>query len=387
MTLGTLGQVALNIVLPSLPAIGVDLQIPHGGERLVVSVFLIGFASGQLLIGPLSDRFGRRCFLLPGLLLYAALGAIAAFADSFEWLLIARLLQGLGAAAGFVIARAIARDSFQGTALVRIFGLLAITMGIMPGLSPIIGGFLQDFVGWQANMLFTTFYGGLILVLCFFAMPETGVPAIEKISVPKVAFNYLSIFKDPTFRRFAGTNALTLGSLYAFSSGGPELIIRQLGLAPSSFGFLAFLHSSAYMLGAMTVSIFSHKITEPSKVIFISALVMCGSAVCMLSLGLTGNAVVVPIMSCMVIFGYALGSILPLGVAGALSPFHARAGTATALLGAMQMTAGAIASAIVAAFPDKPSLAFPIVMIIMTGAAALTSRRGKQEAIEAEENP
>jgi MFS transporter, DHA1 family, multidrug resistance protein len=380
MALGTLGQLALNIVLPSLPAIGSELHVLPGGERLVLSVFLIGFAGGQLIVGPLSDRFGRRCFLIPGLILYATLGAIAAFATSIEWLLIARLLQGLGAAAGFVIARAIARDSFQGAALVRIFGLLTITMGIMPGIAPIIGGLLQDSIGWQANMLVTTVYGGLILVLCFFSMPETGAPSIENISAPKVALNYLSIIKDPTFRRFAGTNALALGSLYAFHAGGPELMIKQFGLAPSSFGFLAFLHSSAFMAGAMMVSAFSEKLPDPSRVILGSALGMCGSAVAMLLLGLTGLASVTTIMVFMVIFGFALGAILPLGVAGALSPFHARAGTATALLGAMQMSAGAIASAVVAAFPDIPSIAFPTVMIIMTGAAAFNSRRRTNEA-------
>ncbi|WNK01159.1 multidrug effflux MFS transporter [Thalassospiraceae bacterium LMO-JJ14] len=379
MVLGTLGQMALNIVLPSLPAIGADLQVIPGGERLVLSVFLIGFASGQLIVGPLIDRFGRRRILIPGLILYTLLGGIAALAGSIEWLLAARLLQGLGAAAGFVAARAIARDSFQGAELVRIFGLLTLTMGIVPGIAPIIGGFTQDYVGWQANMAITTLLGAGVLILCFFAMPETGTPSSEDISVPQVALNYLSIIKDPTFRRFAVTNALALGSLYAFHSGGPELMIRQLGLTPSSFGFLAFLHSGAYMLGAAAVSVFSERITEPSKVVIASALGMCASASAMLLLSMSGFASVVTIMFFMVIFGFALGTILPLGVAGALSPFKARAGTATALLGALQMSAGAGASAVVAAFPDIPGIAFPIVMIVMTAAAALNARRSHRE--------
>ena len=385
MALGTLGQLALNIVLPSLPAIGVDLEVVAGGERLVLSVFLLGFAGGQLLVGPLSDRFGRRRILIPGLALYAILGGVCAFATTIEWLLAARLLQGLGAAAGFVIARAIARDVFQGAALVKIFGLLTITMGIIPGIAPIFGGFLQDYSGWQANMVVTMTVGGLMFILCFFAMPETGTPTEEKISTPKVVLNYLSIFKDRTFRRFAGTNALTLGSLYAFHAGGPELMIKQLGLSPSYFGFLAFMHSSAFMLGAMAVSGFSEKIKDSSKVMFTSSLVMCGCAIAMLALGLTGHAKVAPIMVFMTLFGLALGAILPLGVAGALSPFKSNAGTATALLGALQMSAGGLASAAVAAFPNIPAIAFPSVMIIMTGAAALNARRSKKETQSLEE--
>jgi len=379
MALGTLGQLALNIVLPSLPAIGVELDVPAGGERLVPSVFLIGFASGQLLVGPLSDRFGRRRILIPGLALYAVLGGAAALSASIELLLAARLFQGLGAAAGFVVARAIARDAFQGAALVRIFGLLTLTMGIVPGISPIIGGYVQEYAGWEANMAITTVMGAVMLVACFFAMPETGTPSPEDISAPRVMLNYVRIFKDRTFRRFAVTNALALGSLYAFHAGGPELMIRQFGLTPSSFGYLAFLHSGAYMLGAATVARYSDRLTEPSRVITASALVMCLSAVAMLSISLSGYASVASIMTFMVIFGYAMGAILPLGVAGALSPFKSSAGTATALLGALQMSAGAGASAVVAAFPDIPGIAFPVVMIVMTTGAALNARRTRSE--------
>lgn len=384
MALGTLGQLALNVVLPSLPAIGTELQVAPGGERLVLSVFLIGFASGQLLVGPLSDRYGRRRILIPGLALYAVLGGAAALTASIEWLLAARLLQGLGAAAGFVIARAIARDTFQGAELVKVFGLLTLTMGITPGVAPIVGGFLQDYVGWEANMAITMVMGAVMFVLCFIAMPETGTPSTQRISPAGVAYNYVSIFRDRTFRRFAVTNALALGSLYAFHSGGPELMIKHMGLSPSSFGFLAFLHSSAYMVGAAAVSAFSARITDPSRVIVANALVMFGSGAAMLALSLTGYATVVTIMIFMVSFGFSLGAILPLGVAGALSPFKTSAGTATALLGALQMSAGGAASAVVAAFPDVPGIAFSIVIMVMTGAAAINARPSKKETAHQE---
>ena len=375
MALGTLGQLALNIVLPSLPAIGHELAAAPGAERLVLSVFLIGFAGGQLLIGPLSDRFGRRIILLPGLVLYAALGIIAAAAGSLEWLLVARLVQGLGAAAGFVIARAIARDVFDGDTLVRVFGLLTLAMGITPGLAPIAGGFIQDSLGWQMNLAVTTLVGGIVAVICYFAMPETGKRSEVEFSPPQVMLAYVSIFKDKTFRRFAATNALTLGSLYAFHAGGPELMIVKLGLSPSTYGFLGFLYSGTFMLGAATAARVGGRISDPSKVIVTAAGSMLVSAIAMLALGVSGHATVVPVMVCMSVFGYGLGVVLPFGVAGALSPFKARAGAATALLGAMQMSAGAASSAIVAVFDDTPEIAFPAVMIVMTGAAILTARK------------
>ncbi|MCK5777970.1 MAG: multidrug effflux MFS transporter [Rhodospirillales bacterium] len=386
MALGTLGQLALNVVLPSLPAIGVELNVAPGGERLVLSVFLIGFASGQLLVGPLSDRFGRRRILMPGLALYALLGGAAALTASIEWLLAARLFQGLGAAAGFVIARAIARDAFHGAELVKVFGLLTLTMGITPGIAPIVGGFLQDYVGWEANMAVTMVMGAAMFAFCFAAMPETGTPSKQRISPAGVAYNYVSIFRDRTFRRFAVTNALTLGSLYAFHAGGPELMINQLGLRPSSFGFVAFLHSAAYMVGAATVSALSARISNASRIIVLNALVMFGSGLAMLALSLSGHATVVTIVIFMISFGFSLGVILPLGVAGALSPFKTSAGTATALLGALQMSAGAAASAVVAAFPDVPGIAFSVVIMVMTAAAALNARPSKTETAR-EETP
>ncbi len=385
MALGTMGQLSINIVLPSLPAIGAELQVAPGAERLVLSVFLFGFAGGQLIVGPLSDRFGRRRILIPGLVIYAVFGAITAISAALDWLLIARLLQGLGAASGFVIARAIARDAFQGAALIRIFGLLTLTMGIVPALAPALGGVIQDSVGWQANMGVTVIMGIIMTVLCFIFLPETSTKSEGSFSPPQIALTYISIIKDRTFRRFAGTNALVLGSLYAFHAGAPELMISQLGLNPSTFGLLAFLHSVAFMLGAYTAPMIGERIPEPSHVMGGGAVTALIASVAMLALGLTGHATVVSIMIFMTIFGYALGVVIPFGVAGALSPFKARAGTATALLGAMQMSAGALASATVAAFPDVPALAFPAVMVAMNALAIMNARRSRHEIVYKEE--
>ena len=385
MALGTMGQLSINIVLPSLPAIGAELQVAPGAERLVLSVFLFGFAGGQLIVGPLSDRFGRRRILIPGLVIYAVFGAITAISAALDWLLIARLLQGLGAASGFVIARAIARDAFQGAALIRIFGLLTLTMGIVPALAPALGGVIQDSVGWQANMGVTVIMGIIMTVLCFIFLPETGTKSEGSFSPPQIALTYISIIKDRTFRRFAGTNALVLGSLYAFHAGAPELMISQLGLNPSTFGLLAFLHSVTFMLGAYTAPMIGERIPEPSHVMGGGAVTALIASVAMLALGLTGHATVVSIMIFMTIFGYALGVVIPFGVAGALSPFKARAGTATALLGAMQMSAGALASATVAAFPDVPALAFPAVMVAMNALAIMNARRSRHEIVYKEE--
>ncbi len=162
-------------------------------------------------------------------------------------------------------------------------------------------------------------------------------------------------------------------------------MIRQLGLNPSTFGMLAFIHSVAFMLGAYVAPKIGERYPEPSHVMRGGSVVTLMASLAMLALGLSGHATVIYIMIFMTIFGFALGVVLPFGVAGALSPFKARAGTATALLGAMQMSAGALASATVAAFPDIPAIAFPLVMVVMNTLAIFNARRSRHEIVHKEE--
>ena len=375
MTLGTLGQLALNIMLPSLPAIARAFDAVPGTERLILSVFLIGFAGGQLVVGPLSDRFGRRRILLPGLTLYALTSFVVIAAPSMETLLAARLVQGIGAAAGFVVARAIVRDCFEGPALVRLFGMLTLAMGFTPGIAPVIGGALQDAFDWQATAFATGIIGVAVVTMCALFVPETGVRTSIPLSLRSIGTGYVSILGERTFRRFGGTNALTLGSLYAYYAGGPELFIVQFGLTPTAFGWLAVVHSAAFVLGAAASARFSNNAEDTAGPVIKGVFVLLASAAVMLVMGLLGLTGIIPVMVCMTIFGFALGVVLSIGVAGALSPFKARAGAATAMLGATQMSAGAIASAVVGAFPHHPAIVFPAVMTAMLAVALWNIRR------------
>ncbi len=375
MTLGTLGQLAINIVLPSLPALGRELAPEPGAERLVLSMFLIGFSVGQLIVGPISDRFGRRRILLPGLILYTLLGVAAMLTESFGALLTARTIQGLGAAAGFVIARAIARDLFEGRQLIRILGMITLAMGFVPGLSPIVGGFLQNAYGWQASMGATAVAGLVILTLAWAYIPETAAPSDRPVTPSAILGGYLAIVRERTFRRFAGTNALTLGALYAFHAGGPALMIDHLGLTPPEFGLIALAHSGSYILGGIAVTRFSERVQDPARVATLGSVAMALAVIFMLAVGLAGKATVVNFTLPMMAYGFALGIVLSVGVAGALGPFKERAGAATALLGATQMTAGGLSSAAVAAIDGHPAIVFPAIMLGMVVFGAINAAR------------
>ena len=156
-------------------------------------------------------------------------------------------------------------------------------------------------------------------------------------------------------------------------------MIRQLGLNPSTFGLLAIIHSAAFMLGAYVSPKICNRGYDPSQVMIGGAMSMLISAMAMLALGLTDQSGFISVMIFMTSFGFGLGVVIPIGVAGALSPFKLRAATATALLGATQMSSGAIASAIVAAFPNTPAIAFPLVMVVMNVLAILNARRSRHE--------
>lgn len=374
MALGTLGQLAMNVLLPSLPAIGEAFQTPPGTERLVLTVFLIGFAGGHLIVGPMSDRFGRRAVLIPCLAIYALFGALTLVAPNLEWLLCARALQGIGAASGYVIARAIARDAFDGPALFRVFGLLTLGMGIVPGLAPIIGGTLQDSFGWLASAAVSAILGIVMTVMCWIYVPETGDDQRPSLSITRVAETYWGIFVDATYFRYSMTNALALGSLYAYHTGAPEFFIVQSGLSPRTFGWLTGLHSIFFVIGAWASPRIGG-VDEPQRKMTIGILVLLALTLICFGIGVSGHASVLSVLGFIIPFNFTLGIVLSTGIAAALSPFRKRAATATALLGACQMTAGAAASAAVAAMPDQPAIAFPAIMAMMLFTGFLIVRR------------
>jgi MFS transporter, DHA1 family, multidrug resistance protein len=331
--LAALGALATNIILPVFPDISVHMGLATRDLGLTLSSFFIAFAVGQLFAGPLTDRFGRKPI---GLATFIVGSVVCAFSSTLEVLIVGRVIQALGAAAASVLARAIARDLFDGEALGRALALIMIAMAAAPGFSPLIGSVLGQMLGWR--FLFAG-VGLFALVLGIFYALNLGetLPSHNRqpLRVGSVITTYLALARDSQFIFPALSVSFTLGILYF---AGTVFIVFGAGfLAPK----LARRWGQAWaaMVGAVVA--------------------LAGSLI-ILSLATTPSLIFITVGLGLFLLG--MGIINPLGTAIALQPFRQKAGYASALLGFLQMASAAIGSSVASILPLTPTLALGITM-------------------------
>jgi len=362
IALASLAQMGINIVLPALPAIDGDLAF-DGTVQYVLSAFLVAFALGMLIMGPISDQIGRRPVLLAGLAIFFAGGLMTALADSIWIMMTGRVVQGIGAAAGMSVGRAVARDLFEGPRLIKVYGILTMAMAVVPGLAPFVGGLIVAEFGWRVVLAVPVVCAALLMLGVVFILWETHGRQTERPTVGRVLTGYRRVAGSPVFLKFAVGNSLTLGGLYAFAAGSPAHFIGAMGYPPALYGFLPMVPAGSYLVGAFLASRIA---PDPKRFgafyAGAASLVLIGGAAAFAS-ALLGYRDILPLMVCVSLYGIGMGGILPLGVTGAMQPFRRDAGTAAAVLGAMQMGAGALATAVVALLPAEPVLAFTGLML------------------------
>jgi DHA1 family bicyclomycin/chloramphenicol resistance-like MFS transporter len=364
----TMGQVGINIALPSMPGLAVAFETSPGLAGLSLTLFVVALALSQLFWGPLSDGFGRRRAILMGASIYLVATAACIVAPGIEVLIAARAMQGVGAGAGLVIGRAGIGDTFSGTALMKASGYATIAIGIVPAVAPVVGGLLHDGFGWQGGYAATLLYACLLLVALWLGLPESNGPASRKLAPSRVVGDYAAVVRSRSFVGYALTNALGLGALYAFYAGSPGFFIGINGLKPSAYGAVLVGNSAAYILG----SILTTRMCRDRPAVFllrIAGLTMLLGAALLLLLVPMGGIGSVPIILSAYLFALGLGMTLPVGFAAVLAMFEDRKGTAAAVLGCLQLTVAALASAAVGLFGTSAATHFPVVMCLMAGAS------------------
>jgi DHA1 family bicyclomycin/chloramphenicol resistance-like MFS transporter len=368
--LTAIASLSIDMYLPALPAIARDLRAAPGLLEATLPAFFAGFALGQLAYGPLSDRIGRRRPLLAGLTLYVGASILCAMATSPAVLIAGRAAQALGGCAAIVITRAVVRDLFDAQQAARVFSRLILIMGLAPVLAPSLGSLLLARYSWRVIFWVLAAFGLACLVAVARRLPETS-PRAAVGGLRDIAADYLRILRDPRFIGFALAGGFAGAGMFAYIAASPFVFIEQLGLTPNQFAVI--FGSNAFALIAF--SQFNHvwlKHATPPQILGRGLFLTAGAALAICALTWTRTATW-PLLSAG-LFAYvgSIGTVGPNAVASAMARYGQSAGSASALLGAIQFAISALAGLAVGTWHDHTSRPLGTV-IVVCGLAAWVS--------------
>jgi len=365
--LAATGTLATNILLPSLPQMAASLKVSTAEVTASITVFLAVFAIGQLAVGPISDRYGRRWPVLIGFAVFLAGSICCGLANDLPNLLAGRVIQAAGACATSVLSRAIARDLFSGAALGRAMALIMIAMAAAPGFSPLLGGALEHYLGWRSEFAFVGAFAAVAAIAYGAVLGETHHATRIALDPLAIGATYLDLSTDRRFLVPAATVGLIVGGLFAMFSVAPRILIEGLHFTPIGLGWF-FAGTVLFVFGAgMLATRLAPRFGLDRAIQFGLLLAAAGSVALLLVARF--DASFLPFLCAMSVFVLGMGIVNPLGTAQALSPFGAHAGAASALLGFWQMMAAAIGVYLAATVSQQAMLALGLVLTVAALAA------------------
>lgn len=366
-----MGPLAIDMYLPSLPAIGEDLRASTAQTHGTVAAFLAGMAIGQFFYGPASDRLGRRAPVLLGVAIFVAASAACALASTPEMLLVGRFVQALGACAGGVVSRAIIRDRFNHTETARMLSLMMLIMGLAPILAPLLGGALLLFGGWRLNFWFIAVFGVLLWIAAFLRLKEsrTEATALQARSENPLQA-YLALLRQPRLIGYGLAGALNGATLFTYIANSPDLLIGTYGISPQLFGWIFGLNAVG-VIGANQVNRWLLRRRTPDEVLARASLVSLGFAGLLTLAATTGFGERWTVLPLLFLTLASYGLMQGNTTAGALSVDPRRTGSTSALLGSLSFGAGALASSLAGAFHDGTARPMAFVMLAALAGAAL----------------
>jgi len=358
------GALALNIFLPSLPAMARYFQADYSVVQLAVSLYLASTAVLQLLIGPASDRLGRRPVMLGSFAIFVVATLAAIFAPTIEFLLVCRVFQAF-AAAGMVLSRAIVRDTVSTDLAASRIGYITMGMTLVPMLGPIVGGFLDEVYGWQSTFILTLVCGILSFLIVYADLGETNRTPSSSFGAQFRA--YPELLRSRRFWGYALTAAFTSGAFFAFLGGAPYIATEVFGVTPSAYGLFFALLSVGYMCG----NFISGRIAAR---VGINRMILAGNVVTLFGVVLSvllfwaGYNHPMSLFGPMVFTGIGNGITLPSVNAGVVSVKPRLAGSASGLGGAMQIGGGAALSVVAGLLVTPQSGAYPLLFVMLVSA-------------------
>jgi DHA1 family bicyclomycin/chloramphenicol resistance-like MFS transporter len=360
---GTLG---MHVVIPALPATARALNISSSTAQLTITLYLIGLAAGQLIYGPISDRFGRRPVVLAGLTLFTAASIATALAPNATLLIGARILQSLGGCAGLVLGRAAVRDAAPPNKAASQLALLGLLLAIIPAVAPAIGACLTAYLGWRAAYSLLAIVGAATLLACAVRLPETLVPqpATHRRSI---AVSCTWLIRSPDFLGYAVGGACSTSAFYGFMSASPFIFEAQLHQPTESIGLCYIVLMSGVALGSICANHMAHRMSLRKALRIANAFAIVGAALFALA-DATDTLSVVTIIAPVTILMIGVGMAIPFALAGAISANPGAIGAASGLYGFCQMGYGMLCTVAVEAW--SPGAVYPVVTVLLASAIA-----------------
>jgi len=367
VTIAMLGTMALHMFIPALPATAADLNASPGMIQLTVTLYLVGLAAGQLIYGPLSDRFGRRPLLLGGLCLYVISTLLAAFADSAGELIVERVFQSLGACSGLVLGRAMVRDGTSTLEAARTLAVLMTAMVIAPALAPGVGGYVTAWVGWRGTFAVLTCVGTVVLLLSVLILPETHHQRTPLPGIMPMLRSYRRLLGMRVFRGYALGGCCTSTSLYAYFSSSPFLFMDVLHRSVEDVGLYSLYVACGIGTGTFLASRLVRRFGARDLARTGNHVQLIG-ALLLLLVDRSGMLSVATVVGTMMLLSVGSGLATPNAAASAVGADPQAIGAAAGLYGAMQMAFGALCSLIVGSWHSASAL--PMATVLLVSAVA-----------------
>lgn len=362
--LSAVGPLTTDMYLPSLPDIARQLGASSAQVQLTISAYLVGFAAGQIIYGPVSDRHGRKPVLIGAIALYCAASLACALSTSIEMLIVARAFQALGGSGGIVLTRAIVRDIYSGAHAGRELSVIGSVMALAPVLAPILGGLIQTAFGWRVTFLALVGAGFAGAAVVWVLLPETlNNRAAEPVSLPSMLRSYRIVGRNLAYLAYLSITSASYAGLFAWISGSAFVLQDLYGLAPFDFGVAFALGSVGYMIGSAIAARLVIRLGLDG-VLGLGGCACAAGGLAMVAAVASGLTSSMSLVLPMAVYLAGLGMVLPQGIAGAMTPFPERAGAASSLFGFLQQTAAAVCGAAVGWFLGQS--AWPLALGVAT---------------------
>lgn len=363
--LAALGTLSTNILLASLPGIASSFAVPTTATGSMMSAFFGTFAIGQLVVGPLSDRYGRRPVIVSGLAIFVVGSILCAFAPTLPMLVAGRVVQAIGVCASSVLSRAIARDLFSGAELARVLSFVMVAMAAAPGFSPLVGSGLDHAFGWRSTFIAVAIFGLLLGVAYSALVGETHYGERSAFKPTEILRGYRALLSDRRFIVPATSVSMVIGGLFAVFTVTPAVLVDGLGFSPVSLslfyaGTVFIVFGAGFLAPRLAKRLGLVAVTRYGLIIASAGCIM------MALLAFSGFRTFASFLLPMLVFLFGMGMANPIGTALTLSHFGERAGAASALLGFLQMAFAAMAIVVATTLPLTAFAALSLVLASLT---------------------